>query len=154
MYDADRLANKLRQKLAIIKPFLDDEAVTDIMLNPDKRIWIDRLTEGITKTDVVIEPSQAMLIIGAVADFNGKTVNADNSILHGVLPDKQRFEALIPPSTPDVPVWTIRCPRSATFTLEDYVTTGRMPLECAEYIKKAVMNKKNIIISQLWKFQN
>lgn len=148
MYDAaDRLANKLRQKLTIIQPFLDDESVTDIMLNPDCRIWIDRLTEGITETDIYIEPSQAMLIIGGVADFNGKIVNADNSILHGILPDGERFEAVIPPSTPDVPVWTIRCPRSASFKLEDYVSTGRMPEYVAGYIRKAITYKKNIIIS-------
>ena len=147
MYEADRLANKLRQKLEIIQPFLDDESVTDIMLNPDGKIWIDRLTEGITETDVAIEPSQAMLIIGAVADFNGKTANADNSILHGVLPDGERFEAVIPPSTPDFPTWTIRCPRSASFLLSDYVATGRMPEYVADYIRKAVAQKKNIIVS-------
>lgn len=39
----ERIAAKINRESEIIRPFLDDPTVVEIMLNEDKSIWIDRL---------------------------------------------------------------------------------------------------------------
>ena len=53
-----RGARMLRTALgAAIARFLEDLAVVEVMLNPDGRIWIDRLSEGLTDTGETMSPA-------------------------------------------------------------------------------------------------
>ena len=54
-----RGARMLRTALgAAIARFLEDPAVVEVMLNPDGRIWIDRLSEGLADTGETMSPAR------------------------------------------------------------------------------------------------
>ena len=99
-----------RELGAEITAFLDDESVTEIMLNQDGTVWIDRMGEGMSRTGVVMARERAMLVIGSVAAYKHTTVNAKKPLLSANLPGGQRFQAMIEPVT-TAPVFSIRCGR-------------------------------------------
>ncbi|MBN9252674.1 MAG: P-type conjugative transfer ATPase TrbB, partial [Mesorhizobium sp.] len=47
--------------------FLEDPAIVEVMLNPDGRLWVDRLTEGLADTGEQLTPSDGERIIRLVA---------------------------------------------------------------------------------------
>ena len=84
-----------RELGAEIISFLNDESVTEIMLNQDGTVWIDRMGEGMSKTGVVMAREKAMLVIGSVAAYKHTTVQREKTAALGDLPGGQRFQAMI-----------------------------------------------------------
>ena len=59
-----RGARMLRTALGpAIANWLGDPAIVEIMLNPDGRLWIDRLTEGLTDTGERLSPADVWLLL-------------------------------------------------------------------------------------------
>ncbi|RUV82371.1 P-type conjugative transfer ATPase TrbB, partial [Mesorhizobium sp. M5C.F.Ca.IN.020.14.1.1] len=56
--------------------FLDDPAIVEVMLNPDGRLWIDRLAEGLADTGEELTPADGERIIRLVAHHVGAEVHA------------------------------------------------------------------------------
>ena len=55
-----RGARMLRTALEpAISGHLEDPSIVEVMLNPDGRLWIDRLSSGLEDTGVRIEPADA-----------------------------------------------------------------------------------------------
>ena len=59
-----RGARMLRTALGpAIARFLEDPAVVEVMLNPDGRLWIDRLSEGLSDTGERLSPADGERIV-------------------------------------------------------------------------------------------
>lgn len=142
----ERIAVKISREAEKIKPFLDDPSVVDIMLNADKSIRIDRLGHDVTVTDVTLDRDEAMLLIGSIARYNDTTINEAQPLLKASLPGGERIQAAIEPVT-TAPVFAIRCYRTSSFRLEDYLVTGRMTKEMAAILREALQERKNILVS-------
>jgi type IV secretion system protein VirB11 len=77
----------------------------------------------------------------------GETVTPDRPAVAGVLPRSgERFQGLLPPLA-ERPVFTIRKRASIVFTLEDYVTKGILSAAGADVIRRAVVDRKNILVA-------
>jgi type IV secretion system protein VirB11 len=77
----------------------------------------------------------------------GETVTPDRPAVAGVLPRSgERFQGLLPPLA-ERPVFTIRKRASIVFTLDDYVAKGTLPAAGAEVIRRAVVDRKNILVA-------
>jgi len=141
-----RINEKLRRELGpIICELLADKTVIEIMLNPDGRLWVERLGSNMTVVGTMLT-SQAESLMGTVASTLKTQITALNPILECELPlDGSRFEALIPPVV-SAPTFTIRKKAVSIFTLEDYVSSHIMTLEQCEAIKDAVKLRRNILV--------
>jgi len=141
-----RINEKLRRELGpIICELLADKTVIEIMLNPDGRLWVERLGSDMTVVGTMLA-SQAESLMGTVASTLKTQITALNPILECELPlDGSRFEALIPPVV-SAPTFTIRKKAVNIFTLEDYVSSHIMTLEQCETIKDAVKLRRNILV--------
>ena len=74
-----RGARMLRTALgAAIAAWLEDPAVIEVMVNPDGRIWIDRLTDGLADTGQSLAPADGERIIRLVAHHVGAEVRPQN----------------------------------------------------------------------------
>ncbi|MBD9375509.1 P-type conjugative transfer ATPase TrbB [Rhizobium sp. ARZ01] len=125
---------------------LDDANVVEIMLNPDGRLFIERLGQGVTEAGKM-PSSAAELVIGTVAHALQSEVDADQPIISGELPiGGHRFEGLLPPIV-SKPAFTIRRRASRLLPLEDYIRSGIMTDLQAEAIRGAICSRLNIIIS-------
>jgi type IV secretion system protein VirB11 len=130
-----------------IASWLDDPAVIEVMLNPDGRLWVDRLGEGISDTGMTLGAADGERIIRLVAHHVGVEVHARSPRVSAELPEGgERFEGLLPPVVA-APAFAIRKPAVAVFTLDDYAAAGIMlPAEAAA-LRTGVTARANILVA-------
>ena len=131
---------------AIIR-HLEDPLVAEVMLNPDGRLWIDRLSEGLGDTGEKLSPADGERIVRLVAHHVGAEVHAGAPRVSAELPETgERFEGLLPPVVA-APTFAIRKPAVAVFTLEDYVRAGIMSAWHADALRQGVASRTNILVA-------
>ena len=143
-----RGARMLRTALGpAIAAFLEDPAVVEVMLNPDGRLWIDRLSSGLSDTGERLSAADGERIIRLVAHHVGAEVHAGAPRVSAELPETgERFEGLLPPVVA-APAFAIRKPAVAVFTLDDYVAAGIMAEGQAAVLRRAVAERSNILVA-------
>ncbi len=142
-----RLIRKLQDALG--EPLctaLDDPTVVEIMLNPDGRVFIERLGHGVEPAGEM-QSAAAETVIGSVAHSLHSEADTERPIVSGELPiGGHRFEGLLPPVVSS-PTFTIRRRASALIPLDDYVTTKIMTKTQASIIRGAIAKRLNIVIA-------
>ena len=124
---------------------LDEADVTEIILNSDGRLWVERHGRPMQEIGTM-EATQAESLIRTIASSIKETITPQNPILECELPlDGSRFEGLLPPVVSG-PCFTIRKRALMVFALQNYVEQGIMTGSHRAAIEDAVRNKKNILI--------
>jgi type IV secretion system protein TrbB len=143
-----RGARMLRTALGpAIALWLEDASVVEVMLNPDGRLWIDRLAGGFVDTGEHLSPDDGERIVRLVAHHVGAEVHPGSPRVSAELPETgERFEGLLPPVVA-APAFAIRKPAVAVFTLDDYVAAGIMSAGQAETLRAAVADRRNILVA-------
>src|SRR3954452_6226799 len=143
-----RGARMLRTALGpAIAAWLDDPAVVEVMLNPDGRLWVDRLAGGLSDTGEYWSAADGERIVRLGAHHVGADAHAGSPRISAELPETgERFEGLLPPVVA-APAFAIRKPAVAVFTLDDYVAAGTMTSEQAKALRNAVAVRKNILVA-------
>ncbi len=126
---------------------LEDPEIVEVMLNPDGRLWVDRLKQGLADTGEMLPPADGERIIRLVAHHVGTEVHSDNPRVSAELPETgERFEGLLPPVVAAA-TFAIRKPAVAVFTLSNYVAAGVMTQAQADVLQIAVERRKNILVA-------
>ena len=143
-----RGARMLRTALGpAIAGFLEDPMTIEVMLNPDGRLWIDRLSEGLSDTGATLSPADGERIVRLVAHHVGAEVHAARPRVSAELPETgERFEGLLPPVV-TAPCFAIRKPAVAVFTLADYVASRIMTETQAALLREGVAARANILVA-------
>lgn len=143
-----RGARMLRTALGpAIARYLDDASIVEVMLNPDGRLWIDRLSDGLSDTGERLSAADGERIVRLVAHHVGAEVHAGAPRVSAELPETgERFEGLLPPVVA-APAFAIRKPAVAVFTLDDYVAAGIMSATQAEILRRSVSTRANILVA-------
>lgn len=143
-----RTARMLRTALGpAIAILLEDPEVVEVMLNPDGRLWIDRLAGGLVDTGERLPPDDGERIVRLVAHHVGAAVHSGSPRVSAELPETgERFEGLLPPVVA-APTFAIRKPAVAVFTLDDYVARGIMRAAQAATLRMAVADRRNILVA-------
>jgi type IV secretion system protein VirB11 len=125
---------------------LSDEAVVEVMLNPDGQLFIERIGKGMEPSGEMTS-HDAQIIMGKVAHALGTEITSDKPIISGELPiGGHRFEGLLPPVV-SKPSFSIRKKASLLIPLSKYVEDGVMSEAQAGVIRDAVVKRKNILVS-------
>ena len=143
-----RGARMLRTALGpAIARFLEDPAIVEVMLNPDGRLWIDRLSRGLVDTGETPVRSRRRAHRSTGRSSCGCRSSRRRPRVSAELPETgERFEGLLPPVVA-APAFAIRKPAVAVFSLDDYVAAGIMTLGQASALKGAVAARKNILVA-------
>lgn len=141
-----RNLDKLRREMgATIRKAMDDPAVIEVMLNPDGTVWTDKLGIGMEYLCDMSEV-QALQMLGTIAHMLGTVVNYHHSKVEGELPgDGSRVEGVIPPIV-SKPTFNIRKKASSVFSLDEYVQSGRADNVDVNILRKAVVDRSNILV--------
>lgn len=124
---------------------LNDPRTIEIMLNPDGKLWVERLGEGMECVGS-LRHAQGQAIIETIAGYHRKEVTSKYPLLEGEVPlDKSRFAGQLPPVVSG-PTFAIRKKAVSIFTLQDYVNKGVMTEQQMEVIIEAVAAHKNILV--------
>ena len=142
-----RLIRKLQEALGDqLCVALDDPTVVEIMLNPDGRLFIERLGHGVAPAGEM-SAATAEIVIGSVAHALHSEADDDRPIISGEMPiGGHRFEGLLPPVVAS-PTFTIRRRASRLIPLDDYVVSKVMTEEQVCVIRNAIASRLNIVIS-------
>lgn len=131
---------------------LADPRVTEIMVNPDGALRLDRLGEGRSDTGIRMAAAQVERIIRLVAAHARAEVHGDAPIVSAELPPHEegrageRFEGVLPPVSA-APCFSIRKPAERLYRLDDYVADGVMTRLAADRLKACVLLRHNILIA-------
>lgn len=125
--------------------YLEDPNLTEIMLNPDGKLWVERQGEPMTHVGEVAA-EDATRILNALSDYHRQTVTATSPILECELPlDGSRFEGLIAPLV-EKPSFVIRKKASRVFTFDDYLKAGTLTKEVANVLRELITARRNIMV--------
>lgn len=143
-----RASRMLRTALgADVRAWLAQDDVVEVMLNPDGRLWIDRLGTGLSDTGVRLEAAEGERIIRLVAHHVDGEAHAQSPRISAELPATgERFEGLLPPIV-SAPTFAIRKPAVRAVTLSDYVDQGVMDRAQADTLAAAVAWPRNILVA-------
>ena len=130
-----------------LEPLLLDPAISEIMVNPDGSVWIER--DGHIQPQPEIQFEEGALLTGleVIANRYGKKLDADSPIMNLRLPDGSRLAATIPPVVHPEPLMTIRKFTSRNFTMCDLIEHDMLTADQAEALSDAVRRGENILIS-------
>ncbi|OCJ57393.1 P-type conjugative transfer ATPase TrbB, partial [Agrobacterium tumefaciens] len=138
-----KLQDALGDQLCIA---LDDATVVEIMLNPDGRLFIERLGHGVAPAGAM-STAAAEVVIGSVAHALQSEADDERPIISGELPiGGHRFEGLLPPVVSG-PAFTIRRRASRLIPLTEYVKSKVLTETQASAIRSAIDARMNIVIS-------
>ena len=143
-----RSARMLRTALGReVAGWLADHTIIEVMLNPDGRLWIDRLGSGLCATPFSMSASDGERIVRLVAHHVGVEVHGGAPRVSAELPENgERFEGLLPPVV-TAPSFAIRKPAVSVFSLADYVEAGIMHEKQAAALAQTVRERRNILVA-------
>ncbi|CAD5109920.1 P-type conjugative transfer ATPase TrbB [Zestomonas carbonaria] len=144
----DRRIRMLRTAMGpVIAAALEDPDVVEIMLNPDRTLWVDRLSSGRAPLGAELSEADGERIIRLVAAHVGAEVHRGQPLLSAELPETgERFEGILPPAAPG-PAFALRKRALGVIPLARYVTDGMMSAAQAEYLRAEVRERRNILIA-------
>lgn len=133
--------------LGPIQLLLEDETVTEIMVNGPKRVFIER-NGKLSKTNITFENDNAVVrLIEKIIAPLGRRIDADTPTVDARLADGSRVNAVIPPCAIDGPTITIRKFKKDKLTVDQLISYGTLTKTMAEFIRACVISRLNIIIS-------
>ena len=141
-----RNLEKLRREMGDkVRNAMDDPQVLEIMLNPDTKVWIDKIDSGMTYL-CDMPDVQSLQMLGTISHMVGTVINYHSPKIEGELPGNgSRVEGVIPPVV-QRPVFNIRKKASAIFPLSEYVKSGRATDDDVRILCEAISSRKNILV--------
>ncbi len=131
----------------ILQPLLEDEEVTEIMVNGPFSIFVEKGSEMIAWERHFTGREPLDDVIQGMAASVNRIVNTATPIADLRLEDGSRVNIVLPPAAPDGPVVTIRKFFKDPLTMEKLLEKEALSQACADYLKSAVKCGCNIFIS-------
>ncbi len=140
------LFNSIRG-LDVLQDILDDDSVTEIMINGHKNIFIERGGKLSRYDGEFSSPEKLSDVIQTIVGKANKRVNEASPIVDTRLPDGSRVNVVLPPISTAGEVMTIRKFPKNAISMADLISFGSISEEAALCLKKLVENGFNIFIS-------
>jgi pilus assembly protein CpaF len=130
-----------------IQPLLEDDTITEVMVNGSKNIYIERAGK-IIRVPVAFESDDHVLrIIDRIVAPLGRRIDESSPYVDARLPDGSRVNAVIPPISLVGPVLTVRKFAKNPITLEQLIEFGTITPEALQFLKACVESRLNLVIS-------
>jgi pilus assembly protein CpaF len=130
-----------------LQPLLEDETITEVMVNGAKNIYIERGGK-IHRVPVSFESDEhVMRIIDRIVSPMGRRIDESSPYVDARLPDGSRVNAVIPPISLVGPVLTIRKFFKSPITIDQLIQFGSITPEALQFLKACVEARLNIVIS-------
>lgn len=138
--------NSMR-KLDVLQELLEDEEITEVMVNGPEHIFVERKGR-LYETGLEFESAERLGDIAQqIASSGNRIVNESNPILDVRLEDGSRVNIVMPPIAMDGPTITIRKFPKEPLTMEKLIAMAAITEEAAEFIRKLVQARYNIFVS-------
>jgi len=130
-----------------LQPLLEDETITEIMVNGAKSLYIERRGK-LQKVPLSFENNEhVMRIIERIVAPLGRRIDESSPYVDARLPDGSRVNAIIPPVSLVGPVLTIRKFSKNPISVDQLVQFGSITAEALAFLDACVKSRINVVIS-------
>jgi pilus assembly protein CpaF len=148
--DRDRLESEIADDIlghGPLERLLQDESVTEIMVNGPYDIWIERQGR-LYETNVRFnDDSHLRRIINKIVAQVGRRIDEASPLVDARLPDGSRVNAIIPPLSLSGALVTIRKFSKKRLDLNDMIRLGTLSIETIDFLQRCVEAELNILVS-------
>ena len=134
------------RKLDVLQELIEDETVTEIMVNGPDAIFVERKGK-LKKWDKCFTSREKLEdVIQQIVGRCNRVVNEAMPIADARLENGARVNAVIQPVALNGPILTIRRFPDTPVTMEKLISLGSLPRECAEFLAVLVKARYSIVI--------
>jgi pilus assembly protein CpaF len=130
-----------------LEPLLQDESVTEIMVNDFDRIYIERDGKIERTTTRFADTAHLLRIIDKIVSQVGRRIDEASPMVDARLPDGSRVNAIIPPLSLRGPTLTIRKFSRDPYTMDALSSFGTLTSKAAQFLGHCAEGKLNVLIS-------
>jgi pilus assembly protein CpaF len=130
-----------------LQQFLDDDGVTEIMVNGQSAIYVERNGRLTRTTARFLSDDHLRRVIERIVSQVGRRIDESSPMVDARLADGSRVNAIVPPLAVDGPSLTIRKFSKDPFKVADLISFGTMTPQIAELFDACVRGRLNILVS-------
>ena len=135
------------RRLDILQDLIEDESVTEIMVNGTKNIFYEKGGRLYRTDRRFLSEDRLNDVIQQIVGDTNRYVNESSPIVDARLKDGSRVNVVLKPVAVNGPIMTIRKFPAEAITMERLVQMGSLTKEAAEFIRRLVESKYNIFVS-------
>lgn len=134
------------RKLDVLQELIEDETVTEIMVNGPDAIFVERAGK-LSRWEKTFTSGEKMEdVIQQIVGKCNRVVNESMPIVDARLENGARVNAVVRPVALNGPILTIRRFPDTPITMEKLIALGSLPAECAEFLKTLVRARYSMVI--------
>ena len=143
----DRIFFSMRRELDILQPYIEDEQVSEIMVNGKDHIFVEK-NGMIQKAEIQFDTTEDLEeLIRRLAAGVRREINELNPIVDARLPDGSRVNAVYKNIALNGPILTIRKFPQKAIDMPALITMGSITKEAADFLQSMVKAGYNCFIS-------
>lgn len=135
------------RKLDILQELVEDETITEIMINGTEDIFLERNGRLIRSDRRFLSEEKLEDVIQQIVAGTNRYVNELSPIVDARLEDGSRVNVVLKPVALNGPIMTIRKFPKETVTMQQLIEWGSVTDEVVEFLKMLVKSKYNIFVS-------
>ena len=134
------------RKLDVLQELIEDETVTEIMVNGPDTIFVERAGKLSRWEKTFTSGEKLEDVIQQIVGKCNRVVNESMPIVDARLENGARVNAVVRPVALNGPILTIRRFPDTPITMEKLIALGSLPAECAEFLKTLVRARYSMVI--------
>lgn len=144
---SERMFYKIRRDLSILQPLIEDEEISEIMVNGKDKIFIEKCGK-LLETDCFFDTEAELEeVIRRLAGNLNREFTENSPIVDARLPDGSRINGVFSNIAINGPILTIRKFPKSKIDMDFLIKTNSLTAECAEFLKRLVESGYNFFIS-------
>ena len=132
--------------LGPLQPYIDDPAVTEVMVNGTSSIYVERAGTLERVAPMFSDVAHVRALIDRILAPLGRRVDESSPMVDARLPSGHRVNVVIPPLAVDGPAITIRKFTERAMTLEQMQEMGSFDARVTQLLMWAVQARKNVAV--------
>ncbi|MDZ7595829.1 MAG: ATPase, T2SS/T4P/T4SS family [Thiobacillus sp.] len=133
--------------LGPLEELLADDSITEIMVNRFDEIYLERAGRLERHPSIFTSDRAVLGVIERIVAPLGRRIDESSPMVDARLKDGSRVNAIIPPLALKGPALTIRKFSRRALTADDLIGFAAVSQGMAEFMRTAVLHRRNIIIS-------
>ncbi|MCO5143978.1 MAG: Flp pilus assembly complex ATPase component TadA [Oligoflexia bacterium] len=138
---------KVSPNFGPIDGLLQDETVSEIMVNQFDRVFVERDGKLQLSSTKFSSEQELRDLISNIAKASGREIGTSKPYLDSYLSDGSRVNAVFPPMAPKGANLTIRKFRRKPFSLDGYIQSGTITHKIAYFLHACILARVNIVVS-------
>jgi len=139
-------SESLRAFLKPVVEYLDDDNITEIMINGPEDVWVEH-GGRLYRTNVRFTEDGLLAAARNMAQFVGRPLGDEHPRLDARLPDGSRIHVILPPMARCGTVVSIRKFHPGGYTIDDLIRFGSVTPEAGRFLQVLVLSKKNMMVA-------